>query len=95
MHWHGIALQNNMDGAMPATPEHPGRCGVHLPVLGAGRGYLLAHPHTGWEADTGPNLPLIIDDPKAPADYDAEWIVMMDGWTDGVGRFPARRSSRI
>ena len=51
-------------------------------------GTYWAHPHTGVEADTGLYLPLIIDDPKAPADYDAEWIVMMDDWTDGVGRSP-------
>ncbi len=51
-------------------------------------GTYWAHPHVGVELDTGLYLPLIVDDPKAPADYDAEWIVMLDDWTDGVGRSP-------
>ena len=72
MHWHGIALQNNMDGAMPGHPEHPGRCGSSPTFSVPDAGTYWAHPHTGVEADTGLYLPLIIDDPKAPADYDAE-----------------------
>ena len=88
MHWHGIALQNNMDGAMPATPNIPAGAEFTYKFSVPDAGTYWAHPHTGVEADTGLYLPLIIDDPKAPADYDAEWIVMMDDWTDGVGRSP-------
>ncbi|MBB3601506.1 FtsP/CotA-like multicopper oxidase with cupredoxin domain [Mycolicibacterium sp. BK556] len=88
VHWHGIALRNNMDGVEPATANIPpgGTFTYEFSVPDAGTYW--AHPHTGVNADTGLYLPLIIDDPKAPADYDAEWIVVLDDWTDGVGKSP-------
>lgn len=90
VHWHGIALRNDMDGASPATPD-----------INAGRdftyrfsvphpGTYWAHPHTGLDADTGLYFPVIVDDPNEPGDYDAEWVVMLDDWTDGVGSSPAQ-----
>jgi len=88
MHWHGLALQNNMDGAMPATPNVPAGGSFTYKFSVPDPGTYWAHPHTGVDSDTGLYLPLIIDDPKAPADYDAEWIVMLDDWTDGVGKSP-------
>ena len=88
MHWHGLALQNNMDGAMPATPNVPAGGSFTYKFSVPDSGTYWAHPHTGVDSDTGLYLPLIIDDPKAPADYDAEWIVMLDDWTDGVGKSP-------
>jgi FtsP/CotA-like multicopper oxidase with cupredoxin domain len=33
-------------------------------------------------------LPVIIDDPAEPGSYDAEWIVVLDDWTDGIGKTP-------
>ena len=88
MHWHGIALQNDMDGAMPATPNVPAGQSFTYKFSVPDAGTYWAHPHVGVELDTGLYLPLIIDDPKARADYDAEWIVMLDDWTDGVGKSP-------
>ena len=38
---------------------------------------------------TGCYLPVIVDDPREPGDYDAEWIVVLDDWTDGIGTPPA------
>ncbi len=88
MHWHGIALQNNMDGAEPATPNVPAGQSFTYEFSVPDPGTYWAHPHVGLDQDTGLYLPLIVDDPKAKADYDAEWIVMLDDWTDGVGRSP-------
>ena len=88
MHWHGIALQNDMDGAEPATPNVAAGATFTYTFSVPDAGTYWAHPHTGVESDTGLYLPLIVDDPKAPNDYDAEWIVMIDDWTDGVGRSP-------
>ncbi|SPM34558.1 Multicopper oxidase with three cupredoxin domains (includes cell division protein FtsP and spore coat protein CotA) [Mycobacterium rhizamassiliense] len=87
VHWHGIALRNDMDGAEPATPD-----------IGAGQdftykfsvpnpGTYWAHPHTGLDEDTGLYLPVIIDDPTEGS-YDTEWIVVLDDWTDGIGKSP-------
>ena len=88
MHWHGIALQNDMDGATPATPDIPAGASFTFRFSVPDAGTYWAHPHVGVELDTGLYVPVIVDDPKAPADYDAEWIVMLDDWTDGVGRSP-------
>ncbi len=51
-------------------------------------GTYWAHPHTGLDADKGLYLPFIIDDPTEQGRYDAEWIVVLDDWTDGVGKSP-------
>lgn len=88
MHWHGIALQNDMDGAEPATPNVPVGQSFTYRFSVPDAGTYWAHPHVGVELDTGLYIPVIVDDPRAPADYDAEWIVMLDDWTDGVGRSP-------
>ena len=88
MHWHGIALRNDMDGATPATPDIPAGASFTFAFSVPDAGTYWAHPHVGVELDTGLYVPVIVDDPKAPADYDAEWIVMLDDWTDGVGRSP-------
>lgn len=88
VHWHGIALRNDMDGAAPATPDvEPG--GEFTYRFSAPHpGTYWAHPHTGLDADTGLYFPVIIDDPTEPGRYDAEWIVVLDDWTDGVGKSP-------
>jgi len=88
MHWHGLALRNDMDGAMPATPNIPAGQSFVYTYSVPDAGTYWAHPHTGVEADTGLYLPLIVDDPRDAGRYDAEWIVMLDDWTDGVGRSP-------
>ncbi|MGO8942029.1 MAG: multicopper oxidase family protein [Mycobacterium sp.] len=88
VHWHGIALRNDMDGVEPATPNiHAGQDFTYrFSVPNAGTYW--AHPHLGVEEDMGLYLPVIVDDPTEPGNYDAEWIVVMDDWTDGVGKSP-------
>jgi FtsP/CotA-like multicopper oxidase with cupredoxin domain len=73
---------------MPATPNVPAGDSFTYKFSAPDPGTYWAHPHTGVQSDTGLYLPLIIDDPGAPADYDAEWIIMLDDWTDGVGKSP-------
>ena len=46
------------------------------------------HPHTGLQLDRGLYAPFIIDDPDEPGDYDHEWVLVLDDWTDGVGPSP-------
>lgn len=89
VHWHGIGLRNDMDGAAPATPniaagqDFTYRFSVPKP------GTFWAHPHTGLDADFGLYLPVVVDDPNEAGRHDAEWIVVLDDWTDGVGKSPA------
>ncbi|TPG28135.1 multicopper oxidase family protein [Mycolicibacterium hodleri] len=88
VHWHGIALRNDMDGAPPATPDIGPGTDFTYRFTAAHPGTYWAHPHTGLDADTGLYLPVIIDDPREPGAYDAEWIVVLDDWTDGIGKTP-------
>ncbi len=88
MHWHGIALRNDMDGADPATPNIAPGSSFTYRFSSPYPGTYWAHPHTGLDTDYGLYLPVIIDDPADPGRYDAEWIVMLDDWTSGVGTTP-------
>jgi multicopper oxidase len=87
VHWHGIVLRNDMDGAEPATPNiNAGQDFVYRFSV-PNSGTYWGHPHTGLDEDTGLYLPVIVDDPTE-GNYDAEWIVVLDDWTDGVGKTP-------
>jgi multicopper oxidase len=88
VHWHGIALRNDMDGVEPATPNIPAGHDFTYRFSVPNAGTYWAHPHVGLEEDMGLYLPVIVDDPTGPGNYDAEWIVVMDDWTDGVGKSP-------
>lgn len=88
VHWHGVALRNDMDGAAPASPNiAPGSMFTYR-FSSPYPGTYWAHPHTGLDTDYGLYVPVIIDDPADPGSYDAEWIVMLDDWTSGVGTSP-------
>ncbi|CAL9394059.1 multicopper oxidase family protein [Streptomyces sp. Tu 3180] len=85
VHWHGIALRNDMDGVPGVTqpPVEPGgtfdyRFTVPHP------GTYWFHPHMGVQLDRGMYSPLIVDDPREPLEYDHEWVVVLDDWVDGV-----------
>jgi multicopper oxidase len=88
VHWHGIALRNDMDGASPAVPNIESGSSFTYRFSSPYPGTYWAHPHTGLDTDYGLYLPVIIDDPAEPGRYDAEWIVMLDDWTSGVGTSP-------
>jgi FtsP/CotA-like multicopper oxidase with cupredoxin domain len=88
VHWHGIALRNDMDGAPPASPDIDAGADFVYRFSVPHAGTYWAHPHTGLDADTGLYLPIVVEDPAEPGRYDAEWIVVLDDWTDGVGSSP-------
>ncbi|MEC4017233.1 multicopper oxidase family protein [Streptomyces sp. H27-D2] len=85
LHWHGLALRNDMDGVPGLTQQavKPGasfdyRFAVPHP------GTYWFHPHSGTQQDRGLYAPLIVEDPKEPLKYDHEWVVVLDDWVDGV-----------
>ena len=88
VHWHGIALRNDMDGADPATPSIDAGRDFTYRFSVPHPGTYWAHPHTELDADFGLYLPVIVDDPREPGKYDAEWIVVLDDWTNGIGKTP-------
>jgi len=84
VHWHGIALRNDMDG-VPGVTQAP---------IGAGKpftyeftvpdpGTYFYHPHSGVQLDRGLYGALLVDDPADTGDYDVEWTVVLDDWVDG------------
>jgi len=89
VHWHGIALDNAMDG-VPGMTQAP---------IGAGKaftyeftvphpGTYFYHPHSGVQLDRGLYGALLVDDVADPGRYDVEWTVVLDDWVDGTGRTP-------
>lgn len=77
-----------MDGAEPATPNIGASQEFTYRFSVQDAGTYWAHPHTGLDGDKGLYLPVIIDNPTEHISYDAEWIVVLDDWTDGVGKTP-------
>ncbi|WP_367318652.1 multicopper oxidase family protein [Streptomyces sp. HUAS ZL42] len=89
IHWHGIALRNDMDGVPPATQTavRAGSTFTYRFVADAPGTYFF-HPHVGVQLDRGLYAPLIVEDPKESLDYDDEWVVLLDDWVDGVTGTP-------
>jgi len=89
IHWHGLALRNNMDG-VPGTTQKAVEPGddftYEFAVPEAGTFWF--HPHSGVQLDKGLYGALIVEDPAEPGPYDREIVVVLDDWTDGVGEAP-------
>lgn len=89
VHWHGLALSNDMDG-VPGLTQDPiaaeGRFVYEFTVPHAGTYFY--HSHSGLQLDRGLYGALIVDDPADPGAYEHEWIVVLDDWLDGTGRTP-------
>ncbi|ODU22187.1 MAG: copper oxidase [Pseudonocardia sp. SCN 72-51] len=89
VHWHGIALRNDMDGVPDLTQKQIAAAGsftYEFAVAHAGTYWF--HPHVGTQLDRGLYAPLIIEDPDERADYDTELVVVLDDWIDGTGTDP-------
>ncbi len=87
VHWHGLAVPNPMDGVPGVTTpaiETGGSFTYDFVVPDAGTHWF--HPHTGLQLDTGLYAPFIVED--GASDYDHEWVLMLDDWTQGVGPDP-------
>ena len=86
VHWHGLAIRNDMDGVAGLT---------QAPIVAGGSqryeftvpdaGTYWFHPHVGTQLDRGLYAPLIVEDPNERVDYDTEWVLVVDDWIDGTG----------
>ncbi|MEU8621975.1 multicopper oxidase family protein [Streptomyces sp. NPDC048623] len=85
VHWHGLALRNDMDG-VPGLTQQDIRAGAEFAYRFKvpHPGTYWFHPHSGVQMDRGLYAPLIVEDPKEPLSYDKEWVVVVDDWVDGV-----------
>lgn len=89
VHWHGVALRNDMDG-VPGLTQDPIAAGGSFTYAFTvpDPGTYFYHPHVGVQLDRGLYGVLVVDDPAEPGDYDEEWVVVLDDWVDGTGRTP-------
>ena len=89
VHWHGLRLRNDMDGVPHLTqPVIDSGETMRYSFVAADPGTYWFHPHMGTQRERGLFAPLIIDDPREAGDYDAEFVVVLDDWIDGVGGMP-------
>lgn len=90
IHWHGLHLRNDMDGAPPLTGPQV------LPGTGMDYEFLLDHPgtywyhsHSGLQADEAMLGALIVEDPDDPYhEVDEEHVIILDDWITGFGASP-------
>ena len=86
IHWHGLALRNDMDGVPELTQASvPAGGTFQYEFTVPDPGTYWFHPHTGLQLDRGLYTPLIVEDPAEPGSYDREYTVVLDDWSDGLG----------
>ncbi|MFC4950959.1 multicopper oxidase family protein [Pseudonocardia sp. GCM10023141] len=89
VHWHGLALRNDMDGVPVLTqPEVAPGASFDYAFTVPDAGTYWFHPHVGVQLDRGLYAPLIVEDPDEAGGYDQELVVVFDDWLDGTGRNP-------
>ncbi len=96
VHWHGLALRNDMDGVPgvtmdPVAPTTDFRYSFTAPHPGT----YWFHPHVGVQMDRGLQGALIIDDPQEPGGYDQDAVLILDDWTDGWSATPDAILARL
>lgn len=86
IHWHGIAIRNDMDG-VPGVTQQAVAAGAPFSYefVVPEPGTFWFHPHVGMHTDTGLYAPLIVEDPSEPGAYDREYVLVLDDWVDGLG----------
>ncbi|MFI7423137.1 multicopper oxidase family protein [Nonomuraea sp. NPDC049684] len=89
VHWHGIRIAADMDGA-PGLSQRPTRPGGTFDYVFTvpDPGTYFYHSHVGMQSDRGLYGPLIVEDPYEPLGYDQEFTVVLDDWQDGVNGTP-------
>jgi FtsP/CotA-like multicopper oxidase with cupredoxin domain len=96
VHWHGLALRNDMDGVPGVTmdPVAPA-ADFQYSFTAPHPGTYWFHPHVGVQMDRGLQGALIIDDPHEPGGYDQEAVLILDDWTDGWSDTPDAILARL
>lgn len=89
IHWHGIALRNDMDGVpdMTQPPLAPGGTFTYEFTV-PDPGTYFFHPHVGLQLDRGLYAPLIVEDADDTVSADVEHVLVLDDWIDGIDGSP-------
>jgi multicopper oxidase len=89
VHWHGIAIANDMDGVPILTQAAvPNGQTFSYDFVVPDAGTYWFHSHVGTQTDRGLYGPLIVEDPDEKVAYDGELVVVLDDWIDGTGTDP-------
>lgn len=89
IHWHGVALRNNMDGVpMMTQPGIAAGSKFSYDAIIPHPGTYWYHSHVGTQLDRGLYGPLIVEDPHQPLSYDNEWVIVLKDWMDGITGTP-------
>ncbi|CAG6395234.1 multicopper oxidase family protein [Streptomyces cocklensis] len=90
LHWHGIRIRNDMDGNAPVTQAAiaagDGRFTYDFTVPDPGTYWY--HSHSGLQADRGLFGALVVEDPDDRSGADADAVLVLDDWLDGLGTTP-------
>ncbi len=92
IHWHGLAIRNDMDGVPDLTQSviKPGGSFTYRFVV-PDAGTHWFHPHMGLQLDRGLYAPLIVEQKDDPGDYDVDQVFVLDDWLDGIdGKTPEK-----
>jgi FtsP/CotA-like multicopper oxidase with cupredoxin domain len=95
VHSHGVAMRNDMDGVAPASKDIAAGGQFTYTYTVPHAGTYWGHPHVGIQTDYGLYAPIVFDDPNEKVAYDTEWIVVLDDWTDGVGKSPTQELAAL
>lgn len=94
VHWHGIAIRNDMDGVPHQTQEPIPTGGTFTyEFTAAHEGSYFYHSHVGVQMDRGLYGALIVA-PREP-DTTGDVVMLLDDWTDGVGQSPDELLSQL
>lgn len=89
VHWHGLRIRNDMDGAPPDTqpPIEPGASFAYDFVL-PDHGTYWYHSHSGLQSDRGLLGALVVEDPDDTSGAGVDHVLVLDDWLDGVAATP-------
>ena len=94
IHWHGIPLQNAMDGVPGITQPavQPGETFVYE-FEARPAGSFIYHSHAGLQLDQGLYGPLVIEPANGSGSFDREYTLMLEDWVmkDGGGTADTER----
>jgi FtsP/CotA-like multicopper oxidase with cupredoxin domain len=89
IHWHGLTLDNKMDGVPDLTQSPVARNQTFTYEFTAPfSGTYYYSSFVGTQADRFLYGPLIIDPANEQRNFDYEFIIMLDDWIDGVAGSP-------
>ena len=89
VHWHGIAIRDDMDGVPDVTQPaiRPGGSFTYTFTV-ADTGTYFYHSHVGNQLDRGLYGALIVQPRRGASTANRDVAVLLDDWVDGTGRTP-------